>query len=91
MGCYGRVEGVAGNCGGGWYLPPLDPENSSRGKEGRDRVHTITEDLVDIFLISLEGGTEIHEGEGGYHTPQLIKLRGREGSTRVILASRWGA
>ena len=64
-GCHGGIIGVAGNGGGGWYFSPPDPEDSGGGKGERNRVRKSTEDLVDIILWPLEGGTGMHEGKGG--------------------------
>ena len=64
-GCHSGIKGEAGNGGGGWYFSPPEPNKYCRGKGGRSRVRTITEDLADIVLRSLEGDTATHEGEGG--------------------------
>ena len=65
VGCHDRIEVVAGNCGGGWYFSSSDSDESDGGKGYRNRVYTITEDLVDIVSQYLEGGTAMHKGEGG--------------------------
>ena len=65
MGCHVGIKVVSGNGGSGRYLYPLDPNESIGGKEGRNRVCTSTENLVDIVLGSLEGGTAKHEGKVG--------------------------
>ena len=64
-GCHVGIEGVASNGGGGWYFRPPDPDESDGVKGGRNRVCTSTDDLVGIVSRSLEGGTAMHEGEGG--------------------------
>ena len=46
-------------------FPHLNPTSIAEEKGGRSRVRTITEDLADIVLRSLEGDTATHEGEGG--------------------------
>ena len=64
-GCHSGIEGVAVNGVGGWYFSPPDPDESGGGKYRRNRFHTNTEDLVDIVLRYLEGGSATHEGKRG--------------------------
>ena len=47
------------------FSPP-DPNESRGGKGARNRFRKITEDLVGIVSLYLEGGTVTHGGEGGY-------------------------
>ena len=49
-GCHEGIKGLADNGGGGWYFPPPEPDEYGLGKEGRNKVRTITEDLVEIIL-----------------------------------------